>query len=160
MKLRKSIFIFGTIGVFLVSVSCQRESGEKTFKVPPLIGSEVNVEKIQENLECQFDILKAETVGYSPTHKFLWVCVETEADSETVQTLAQAVIDDIIEQKPSTYHSFTIHFLRKGDLHQTVESSYSFAKAEYLPQGGWVQVGRMPINQYQNYELSCIFKEP
>jgi len=30
---------------------------------------------------------------------------------------------------------------------------YSFAKAEYLPKGGWSMVGRTPINEYENYQI-------
>ncbi|MFW6128767.1 MAG: hypothetical protein ACOC6P_00785 [Candidatus Aminicenantaceae bacterium] len=67
--------------------------------------------------------------------------------------LWQAIIWDIIEQKPATFHSFTIHFFKKEDLLQTVEDSNPFAKAEYLPEGGLAEVGRVAIEEYENYQL-------
>lgn len=64
--------------VFTVFFSfCKKES---SFKTPPLVGSEVNVEKIKESVGCSFDIIKTETIGYFPTHKFLWMCLDSDLD--------------------------------------------------------------------------------
>jgi hypothetical protein len=143
----------GGIGFLLVVVSCQKQKAESVFEVPPLVGSEVNEEQIAEVTGCPFQVLKTETIGYLPTHKFLWVCLDSASSPGTLEKLAHAIVRDIAGQKPAAYHSFTIHFFKREDLKRNVENSDPFAKAEYLPEGGWTEVGRVPIDEYENYQL-------
>ncbi len=144
------ILAFMAVVITVLVSSCKKES---SFKTPPLVGSEINEEKIKESVGCSFDIIKTETIGYFPTHKFLWVCLDSDLDKIALENLAQAIIQDIIDRKPATFHSFTIHFFNREDLAQTVEESNPFAKAEYLPEGGLAEVGRVAIEEHENYQL-------
>lgn len=153
MKKIALIFFMG-LCFFLFFISCQKDNDKKAvFEIQAVVNPEVNVEKIEEAIGCSFDILRNEIHGYTTKHKFLWVCLDLESDPATLEKLAHAIIQDITTKKPENCHSFTIHFFKKEDLCRTIEDSYSFAKAEYLPKGGWTQVGRIPINEYENYQL-------
>ena len=56
-----------------------------------------------------------------------------------------------------TYHSITIHFFLETDLRKKIDKSEPCARTSFLPEGGWSQVGRIPINNYEKYELTCEF---
>jgi hypothetical protein len=120
---------------------------------------EIDIEKVQANVDYTFNVLKIKTIGLPPKYIFFWVGVNSKLGHEAVQDISLAIIQAIISQKPEIYHSFTIHFIRNQDLREKVEKSNSFAKAEYLPDGDWINVGRVPINGYERYRLSCIFHE-
>jgi hypothetical protein len=47
----------------------------------------------------------------------------------------------------------------EDELGASVERSRCFARANFLPQGGWVKVGRVPIDDYKDYALTYTFFE-
>lgn len=139
----------------IFSLSCKKEPLQKNMlQTAPLAGAEIDIQKIQNLTDIQFKILKTETIGYMPLHKFYLVCMQEKAISQKVEQVAYAIIKETIAKKPKTYHSFTIHFFCEDELAESVERSKSFARANYLPEGSWVKVGRVPIDDYKDYELT------
>ncbi|MCP2521098.1 hypothetical protein NLD30_11735, partial [SCandidatus Aminicenantes bacterium Aminicenantia_JdfR_composite] len=140
---------------------CKKESSKQTTLLTSSqpIEPEINVKRITDLTGIKFEILKTETIGYIPIHKFYWICLENRATQQQVRELAKEIIDDIIAKKPNTYHSFTIHFFYKDEMGKTLEESEPFAKATFLPEGNWLKVGRVPINNYKSYKLTCVFYE-
>jgi len=151
----------GTI-IFLISFtaiififSCKNKPSEKTtLQTAPLAGIEIDIQKIENLTGVQFKILKTETIGYMPLHKFYWICMQEKAISQKVEQVADAIIKETIAKKPKTYHSFTIHFFCENELAESFEKSKSFARANYLPEGSWLKVGRVPIDDYKDYKLT------
>ena len=153
MKKINLIFIMN-LCFYLLFMTCHKnDNKDAVFEIQSVFDSEVNVEKIEEILGCSFTLLKTETHGFTTKHKFIWICLDLDTEPAMLKKLAHAIIQDIIVQSSNTYHSFTVHFFNKEDFCQTIEDSYSFAKAEYLPKGGWIYVGREPINEYDDYQL-------
>lgn len=151
--MKNLIFLLTCIFVIL-SFSCKKESSKNAdLETSLLFQSEVDVKKIENLLGIRFTILKTETHGYKPVHKFCWVCLEEKVDQEKVRELAREIVNSLIAEKPSTYHSFTIHFFWRDDIKGSVEESKSFAQAAFLPEGGWLKVGRVPIDDYKDYKL-------
>lgn len=126
---------------------------EAVFKIQPVTDPEVNVEKIEENVGCSFNLIKTDSIGHTTSHKFLWICLDDELDTVRLENLSHAIIKDIYTVRPGRYHSFTIHFFKTEDLCHTIEDSNPFAKIEFLPEGKWSYVGRRPINEYKDYLL-------
>ena len=144
--------------LMILSLSCKKESSEMSMlETSPLVVAEIDIQKIESLTNVQFKILKTETVGYSPLHRFYWVCLPKNANNQKVKELASTIIKEIITRKPKTYHSFTIHFFWENELAECVEKSKSFARANFLPEGEWQKVGRVPINDYKSYELTLSF---
>ena len=156
---KRTIIVFFIFLFFLAS--CQRkESQESLKKAAESPGKiEVNVERIEEMTGISCRILKSETLGYMPLHKFFWVSVPEKLDRGKIESLAMAIINETIHSRPRTYHSFTIHFFLEEELGPKVETSESFARATFLPEGDWAKVGRVPIDDYKNYQLTCHFLE-
>jgi len=156
---KRTVIVFFILLSFLAS--CQRKENQVSLKKaaesPGKI--EINVERIKEMTGISCRILKSETLGYIPLHKFFWVSVPEKLDKEKLETLAMAIINETIHFRPRTYHSFTIHFFLEEELGPKVETSESFARATFLPEGSWAKVGRVPIDDYKNYQLTCHFLE-
>jgi hypothetical protein len=85
--------------------------------------------------------------------------VEEKIPQEDVETLADAIIKHVIDEKPSTYHSFTIHFFCRKNIQSSLEDSQRLAYASFLPDGTWLNVGRVPIDGYDRYRLVCTYLE-
>lgn len=94
-----------------------------------------------------------------PHHKFFWVSLKSKLNKKQIETLAESIIKETIAKKPNTYHSFTIHFFWEKELGETLEKSPCFARATFLPEGSWQKVGRVPLDDYQSYRLTCSFLE-
>lgn len=92
-----------------------------------------------------------------PKHRFSWVCMEEKIPQEDVETLADAIIKHVIDEKPFAYHSFTIHFFCRENFQSSLEDSLRFAYASFLPDGTWLNVGRVPIDGYDRYRLVCTY---
>jgi len=133
---------------------------QKTMlQTAPLAGAEIDIQKIETLTGVQFKILNTETIGYMPLNKFYWICLPKKVSSQKVKELADSIIKEIIAKKPKTYHSFTVHFFWEDELGERVEQSKSFACANFLPEGDWTKVGRMPLDDYKDYALTCTFLE-
>lgn len=144
----------------IFSSSCKKESPkEPTIETAALVGAEIDAKKIESLTGIPFKILKTETIGYRPLHKFYWICIREKVNNQKVKKLANTVIKETINKKPKTFHSFTIHFFWEDELTETIEKSKSFARATFLPEGGWLKVGRVPLDDYKNYTLICSFLE-
>lgn len=155
MKKVGTIFVLISFTFIIFSSSCKKEpEKEAIFKTAPLVGAEIDTQKIIILTGVQFKILKTETVGYMPLHKFYWVCLPKKVNSQKVKELSDAITKEIIARKPKTYHSFTIHFFWEDELADCVERSKSFARANFLPEGSWLKVGRVPIDDYEDYKLT------
>jgi c-di-AMP phosphodiesterase-like protein len=160
MKKVGAILFLISFTFIIFSLSCKKElEKEAIFKAIQLVEAEIDTKKIINLTGVQFKILKTETIGYIPLHKFYWVCLKKKVNSQRVEELADSIIKEIIIKKPKTYHSFTIHFFLEDELGASVESSRCFASANFLPQGGWVKVGRVPIDDYKDYSLTYTFLE-
>ncbi len=115
----------------------------------------IDIHTIENLTGCQFNILKSESLGYIPLHKFYWISLKDEVNNQKLNELAEAIIKETIYKKPNTFYSFTIHFFLESELKESVEKSKSFARANFLPEGSWVKVGQTPIEDYNDYELTC-----
>ena len=143
MKKVGTIFILISFTFITFSLSCKKEPSEKSLlQTAPLVGAEIDTQKIINLTGIQFKILKTETIGYMPLHRFYWVCLPKKVNSQKVNELSDSIIKEIIVRKPKTYHSVTIHFFLEDELAECVESSKSFARANFLPEGDWAKVGR------------------
>ena len=144
----------------IVSLSCKNESSEKSIlETAQFTGIEIDTQKIESLTGVQFKIIKTETLGYEPLHRFYWVCLPKKVSSQKVKELADSIIKEIIAKKPKTYHSFTVHFFWEDELGECVEKSKSFARAYFLPEGDWTKVGRILNDDYKDYELTFISLE-
>jgi hypothetical protein len=160
MKKVGTIFVLISFTFITFSLSCKKElEKEAIFKAIQLVGAEIDTEKIISLTDVQFKILKTETIGYDPLHRFYWICLPKKVNSQKVKELSDAITKEIIAKKPKTYHSFTIHFFLEDELAECVEKSKSFARANFLPEGGWVKVGRVSIDDYQSYRTVCTILE-
>jgi len=157
----RKILILSMLILLNFHLFCKKESPKETTSLgtSQLIKPEINVQKIIELTGVHFKILKTEAIGYMPLHKFCWVCLENKVNQQKVKELAKEIIMDIIAKKPKTYHSFTIHFFYKDEMGKTLEKSEPFATATFLPEGNWLKVGRVPIDNYKSYKLTCVFHE-
>ncbi len=155
MKKVGTIFVLISFTFIIFSLSCKKEPSEKPIlETAPLAGVEIDMQKIENLTGIQFKILKTETIGYEPLHKFYWVCLPKKVSNQKVKELADSIIREIIAKKPKTYHSFTIHFFWEEELAERVERSKSFARANFLPEGSWLKVGKAPIDDYKVYKLT------
>ena len=155
----KKAILFVCFLLIVFYPACKKSSKKGTFGIAPLTGSEVDEQKIISKTGISFQILKTDVIGFNPTHKFYWVCLDKTETQENIKKLANAIIQDTIAKKAKTYHSFKIHFFIKDKLKETIETSKSFAHVSFLPEGLMVQVGRIPIDDYKAYKLTCTFLE-
>lgn len=156
-----SIFInvyFISFILIFFTFSCKKETSKETRgETAPMASAEIDVQKIEDLTGVQFKILKTETHGYMPLYKFYWIALEEKADDQKVEELAHKIIEETIAVRPKTYHSFTIHFFLEDDLAESVEESECYARATFLPEGSRLKVGRVPIDDYKSYKLTCTF---
>jgi len=160
MKKVGTIIVLISFTTIIFCLSCKKAPLEKSMlQTAQLAGIEIDIRKIENLTGVQFNILKTETIGYTPRHKFYWVSLKKKVSGQKVKELADSIIKEIIAKKPKTYHSFTIHFLREHELGESVEGSKSFARANFLPEGDWAKVGRVPITEYKDYKLTITLIE-
>ncbi len=157
--MKKTIIMMGVF-LLLFNSNCKKEPQEKiALEMAPLVGIEIDTKKIEDTTGVKFKVLKTEAIGYMPLHKFYWISLEDKANFQQLENLANAIIKEIISLKPNTYHSFKIHIFLESALKESVEGSEPFAQATFLPEGRWLKVGRIPIDGYERYMLSCTFLE-
>jgi len=160
MKKVGTILLHLSFTFIIFSLSCKKEPSENPLlQTAQFVGVEIDVQKIENLRGVQFKILKTETIGYMPLHKFYWVCLKKKVNNQRVEELADSIIKETIAKKPKTYHSFTIHFFWEDELAASIERSRSFARANFLPEGDWTKVGRVLLDDYKDYELTCTFLE-
>ncbi len=158
-KVGSTLFLISFTAI-IFSLSCKKAPSEKTMlATAQLPETEINIHKIENLTSVQFKVLKTETIGYVPLHRFYWVCLPKKVSDQKVRELADSIIKEIIAKKPKTYHSFTVHFFCEDELAESVEKSKAFAHANFLPEGDWTKVGRTPLDDYKDYELTCTFLE-
>ena len=160
MKKIRVYFLLINIILIISSLSCKNESQKASNIVNlPLPEYEINTKAIENSTGCSFRILKTESHGYVPLHKFYWICLKDEVNNQKLEELADVIIRSAILKKPKTYHSFTIHFFLESELKKCAEKSKSYAKANFLPEGSWIKVGQIPIENYNDYELILAYSE-
>lgn len=156
----KNIVLTVIFFMMIFTFSCQQESSEGQPKgVDETVVLEFDVQKIKDSTGLSFNITKAKDVGYDPLHKFYWVYLEKKLEEGEIKILSQEIIQAVIEEKPQTYHSFTLHFLYEDKAEDSKEKLKPFAKVTYLPEGSWTKVGRISIDDYSGYELTCIMQD-
>ena len=154
MKKVGAILFLISFTFIIFSLSCKKGLSEKTtLQTAQLAGLEIDIQKVENLTSVQFKILKTKTIGYMPLHKFYWVCLKNKLSMQKVKELADSIIKEIIVKSPNTYHSFTVHFFWEDEVSNCAEKSRSFARVNFLPEGDWTKVGRVPIEDYNNYEL-------
>jgi hypothetical protein len=160
MKKVGIILFLISFNFIIFSISCKKTPSEITMleKAQPQ-ETEIDIQKVEKLTGVQFKILKTETIGYIPLNRFYWVCLPNKVPSQKVKELTDSIIKEIIAKNPKTYHSFTIHLFWEDELGECVEESKSFARANFLPEGDWTKVGRVPIDDYKDYKLTCTFFE-
>ena len=157
--MKKTIILMGVF-LLLFNSNCKKGPQEKTaLEMAPLVGIEIDTQKIKDTTGVKFKVLQTKTIGYMPLHKFYWISLEEKANSQQLENLASAIIREIISLVPNTYHSFKIHIFLESALKKSVEESEPFAQATFLPEGSWLKVGRIPIDGYESYVLSCTIQE-
>ena len=149
-------------GILLLtfSLSCKRNvpPGD-SFEDSPMSEVVIKIEKIENLSGLRLRILHTEDLGFKPLHKFYWISVKEKIDKQKVEELAATIIEETIAQKPETFHTFTFHFYREDHLVESLRNSRSFAHVTYLPEGGWLKAGQVPIDGYKDYELTCSILE-
>ncbi|HZX10985.1 MAG TPA: hypothetical protein VFG01_08585 [Acidobacteriota bacterium] len=151
----KLILLSVILGIIVFGSFCSKKPSEDKKGVDETVFLEFDVQKIKDSTGMSFEIVKTKNVGYDPLNKFYWVSVEEKLAEEDLRILAQEIIDTAIQSEPQTYHSFTIHFLQEDKAGASREKPKAFAKVTFLPEGSWTKVGRVPINDYSDYELTC-----
>lgn len=154
-----AVFLKFLILILIVFIlSCKKEPEKQiSLEMSPSIAAEIDIQQIESSTDLQFTILKTQTVGFMPRHRFFWVCLDKEASHQKIEDLAQAIVNEAIANHPNTYHSFMIHFFLKSELRETVESSKSYAQATYLPEGSRQKIRRIAVDNYDDYKLTCTF---
>lgn len=154
----KLILVFIILTLAFFSPSCKKEASKRAVtETASVTGIEVDAQKIRMLTGVPFNILKTETIGYAPLHKFYWISIQKIVSNQKVEELADAIIKETIAEKPKTFHSFTIHFFWEDELAENLSESKRFARATFLPDGDWRKVGRIPIDDYKSYKLECKF---
>jgi hypothetical protein len=154
MKKVGTILFLISFTFIIFSLSCKKSSEKPMLLAAQLPETEIDIQKIENLTGVQFKILKTKTVGYMPLHRFYWICLPKRVSSQKVNELADSIIKEIITKKPNTYHSFTVHLFWEDELGECVEKSKSFARANFLPEGDWTKVGRVPLDDYEDYALT------
>ena len=145
--------------IVLLLPACQKEGGTSRpagteRPVAKSAASEIDPEKIAAVVGVRFRVLKTEAFGQTPRNKFYWICLGDKVAGPKLEELAMAIVRETIAARPQTYHSFTMHFFLESGLKETCEASTPFARATYLPEGNWVNVGRASIEDYEDYRLT------
>lgn len=156
---RKVAFYGVSILIILgLSSSCKKEPASKPMEGQlSQANSDIDVQKISNQVGLAFKILKTDARGYMPKHKYYWICLQVKADRPKIEALARSIIDETIAKYPETFHSFVIHFFNEAEMQGSPENSKVFARASFLPDGDWLKVGRVPIDGYKSYQLSTNF---
>ena len=158
----KNLAIGPSVFLILLSLCCQKEpSSEKPLegRIETAPTTEIDIHKVEAPTGISFRILKTEAVGFTPRHKFFWVCLPERQNKEKIERLASALIKETILANPAFFHSFTVHFFCEPEMTRTIEASKAFARVTFLPEGSWVKVGRVPIDDYKDYVLNSAFLE-
>ena len=155
----KLILLSVILGIIVFGSFCSKKPSEDKKGVDETVFLEFDVQKIKDSTGMSFEIVKTKNVGYDPLNKFYWVSVEEKLAEEDLRILAQEIIDTAIQSKPQTYHSFTLHFVCRDESQESKQRLKAFAKVTFLPEGSWTKVGRIPINDYCGYELTCSMKD-
>lgn len=141
-----------------VLAGCKRAAPPKPADTQAQVAaSEINTQDITARTGIRFRIIKTKALGSAPIHKFLWVCVPGQTPQEKVEELVREIIKATIEKYPNTYHSFTAHLFYENELTGKPEDCRPFAKATFLPEGDWSKAGRVPIDDYKNYQFALEF---
>jgi hypothetical protein len=155
----KTIVLFAILAFVFISAfsSCKKEISARPIAGQiSQVNADIDIPKISNQVGLAFKILKTNARGYMPTHKYYWICFKEKTDRQKIEALARAVIDETIIKYPETFHSFVIHFFCEPEMHGSPENSKAFAQSLFLPDGDWLEVGRVPIDGYKSYKLGTI----
>jgi hypothetical protein len=152
--MKRYIFMVVLVIPLIIFSECKKtDEGEALAEQEFLPEIEVDQEQITGGLGLNFRILKTGAVGSSLVHKFFWVVLPDMPSQEDLRSLSDAIIKSVIAKKPRVYHSFTIHFFLEKDIQDGNLEGKRFAYANFLPEGSWLKVGRVPVDDYKDYRL-------
>ena len=144
--------------LMIVQSSCEKTPVEKTtFNSVEQRVTEIDVKKVESSTGVLCKILKTEDIGYMPKAKFFWVLLKERAGRQKLEEIASGIIDETTVKKGKIYHSFTFHFFDETGFVGSPERSKAFAKINFFPDGSQDKVGRVPIDDYKNYQFVCLF---
>ena len=146
--------------LIIMCVSCTKTSEKGAYATAAsLMETEFSFQKMESLSDVQFRVLKTETFGYKPLHKFYWICLPKKINNQKVVELSKLIVKEIISVQPGIFHSITIHFYHGNEMTKIPDRTRNFARADFLPEGSWQKVGRIPIEDYKSYSLTCTFHE-
>jgi hypothetical protein len=154
-----SLIVFDMALLFLMIVqsSCEKTPVEKTtFNSVEQRVTEIDATKVELTTSIPRKILKTEDIGYVPKAKFFWVLLKERADRQKLEEIASGIIEETVAKKGKIYHSFTFHFFDETGFVGSPERSKAFAKINFFPDGSQDKVGRVPIDDYKNYQFVCL----
>ena len=149
----------GGIAIGLIVAACNKSGPAPESSSSALVVSEIDEAKVSTLTGVPIKVLKTDSIGFPTINRFYWIRVQGRPIKAKLEDISRAVLDEIIAAKPKVYHSFTLHFVSSEDVRPVAETKKCFAKATFLPEGGWQKVGRDPIDGYRNYKLDCIIGE-
>ena len=158
--MRRHVFLVGgLIAVGLIVSACKKNGSAPDSSTSAAVVFEIDEAKVSTLAGLPIKVLEAESIGFSPIHRFYWIRVQGRPVKAKLLEISKAILDDVITAKPNVYHSFTVHFVSSDDVRPGAARQRCFAKATFLPEGDWQKVGRDPINGYGNYKLDCVIGE-
>jgi hypothetical protein len=149
----------GLIAIGLVFAACNKSGPTQESSSSALIVSEIDEAGVSTLTGVPIKVLKTDSIGFPTMNRFYWIQLQGRPVRAKLEEISKAVLDEVIAAKPKVYHSFTLHFVSSEDVRPGAETKKCFAKATFLPEGGWQKVGRDPIDGYGNYKLDCIIGE-
>lgn len=153
------VILVTSLTLFGFFISCKKKPPNKAAELQAQIAAaEIDSQKIIDKTGVRFKILKTDTRGYVPIHKFFWICVPDQMPKEKAEELVREIIKATIEKYPNTYHSFMVHLFYESEVTGRPEDCTPFARATFLPEGDWFKVGRSPIDDYKNYKLALEYR--
>jgi hypothetical protein len=147
------------IGSMLFSACNKSGGGSAPPATTGVVISEIDESLVSMTSGVKIKVMKTETIGISPINRFYWIQVDGRPPKEKLLEISKIALDQIIAAKPRLYHSFTFHFVSSEDILPGAETQKCYAKATFLPDGGWQNVGRVPIDGYSAYKLDCTIGE-
>ncbi len=155
----RNLSIYLLITSLCIVFACKKDNAPPSAAADASAYSEIDTKAIAAKTGVNFRVVKADSQGADIRYKFLWICFADGTVQAKVEDVVNNILDEIIVKYPKIYHSFTFHLFYQKDMKDTCENSHPFAAASFLPRGDRAQVGRVPIDDYKNYQLSFSYSK-
>jgi hypothetical protein len=104
----------------------------------------------------KFNILQTKSLGYRIRHEFYWIYLPEDVNNKKIEKLANAIIEKLTSKRYSI-HTYTLHFFHEDGPTEKRNNLKYLARAHFLPEGNWQKVGRIPVDNYEQYKLIISF---